>query len=106
MPLHLRKMISSNVPSGGVLDYDSRVDWYVCDYEAYEKAYQDPCYLEVIEPDEWNFVDKSGSKKGGIAGAVSALGIYRDIVRDGESVVEEAKLSDQQKILLKSTERG
>lgn len=91
------------MPSGGVLDYDSGVDWYVRDYAVYEKAYEDPYYLEVIEPDERNFVDKSGSSNGGLAGAVSTLGICRDIIRHGKSMVAEATLNVQQRNLLEDT---
>ncbi|EPE29254.1 Dimeric alpha+beta barrel [Glarea lozoyensis ATCC 20868] len=102
-PSHLRQRITSNVPSAGVLDYDSGVDWYVRDYDAYERAYEDPYYLEVIEPDEWNFIDKSGGETGGIATAVSTLGVCRDIVRDGKSMVGKPVLDQRQKDLLESS---
>jgi hypothetical protein len=54
----------------------------------------------VIEPDEWNFIDKRGAGNGRIASAVSTLGVCRDIVRDGKSMVAEATLNMQQKHLL------
>jgi hypothetical protein len=91
------------VPSAGILHYDSGVDWYVRGYAAYERAYEDPYYLKVIEPDEWNFVDKSGGKASGIASAVSTLGVCRDIVRDGKSMVRNPILDQRQKNLLESS---
>jgi hypothetical protein len=96
----LRKKISGDVPSGnGALDFDGGVDWYVLDYEKYEAAYNDPYYINVIEPDEHNFVDK-GDEKTGIVGAVSSLGVCRNIVLDGKSMVKQADLNEEQKRLL------
>lgn len=93
----LRSKISGSVPSGNSgLDYDGGVDWYVTDYDAYEAAYKDPYYINVIEPDEWNFVDK-GDGKGKVAGAVSTVGVCRDIVRDGKAVVEGKELTQEQR---------
>jgi EthD domain len=80
------------------LDFDGGVDWYVPSYESYEAAFKDPYYLNVIEPDEWNFVDKGSGKE--IAGAVSTVGVSRDIVREGKSCVGEAELSGEQRKLL------
>lgn len=94
-------MASKDLPSGSrTLDYDGGVDWYVRSYEDYEAAFKDPYYLKVIEPDEWNFVDKGEGTA--IAGAVSTVGIARDIVRGGRSCVEEASLSAEQMELLGS----
>lgn len=77
---------SRDVPSGnGTLDYDGGVDWYVKSYEGFEASFKDPYYLNVIEPDEWNFVDKGEGKE--IVGAVRTVGISRDIIRDGKSCV-------------------
>ena len=77
------------------------MDWYVPSYEAYEAAFKDPYYANVIEPDEWNFVDKGSGKE--IAGAVSTLGVTRDIIKDGKNCVIEAELSEEQKNLLRTT---
>jgi hypothetical protein len=102
-PSSLRNKISSgnDMPSGSwTLEYDGGVDWYVRRYEDYEAAFKDPYYLDGIEPDEWNFVDKGAGKE--IAGAVSTLGIFRHIVKDGKSMVREAELTEEQKALLGS----
>jgi hypothetical protein len=89
------------LPSGSAtLDYDAGVDWYVPSYEAYEATFKDPYYVNVIEPDEWNFVDKGGGKE--IAGAVSTVGVSREIIKDGKSCVVEAELSGEQKKLLET----
>ena len=88
------------MPSGNeTLDFDGGVDWYVLDYKKYEAAYQDPYYINVIEPDEHNFVDK-GTRKTGIASAISTLGVCRNIVLDGKSLVKQADLSEEQKRFL------
>ena len=87
-----------------MLEYDAGVDWYVRRYEDYEAAFQDPYYLEVIEPDEWNFVDKAGlgGEGKGIRGAVSTVGIFRHIVQDGKSVAGEVRLGAEQSRLLEA----
>ena len=56
--------------------------------------------MEVIEPDEWNFIDKSGESNGGRATVVSTLGVCRDIIRDGKTLVGELALNQRQKDLL------
>lgn len=87
-----------------MLEYDGGVDWYVRRYEDYEAAFKDSYYLEAIEPDEWNFVDKAGldGKGKGIRGAVSTVGIFRHIVKDGKSMVGEVRLSAKQGTLLEA----
>jgi hypothetical protein len=60
------------MPTGNsVLDYDGGVDWYASSYEVYENAFKDPYYVNVIEPDEHNFVDKGESGKTSIVGSLS-----------------------------------
>ncbi len=87
-PLSLRrKLAPSGSSSPGILPYDAAVDWYVPSYEAYVAAFQDPYYVHVIEPDEWNFVDKGAGKE--VVGMVSTLGVARDVVKGGKSCIEE-----------------
>jgi hypothetical protein len=74
------------------IEFDSAADWYIHSYEAYLAAYADPYYVEVIEPDEKNFVDKGqldgpdGGKKT-VVRAVSTLGVCRSMIKDGKPVV-------------------
>jgi hypothetical protein len=73
---------------------------YITDYEAYEKAYQDPYYISVIEPDEHNFTDKGAGKNSVTITAVCTMGVCKNIILNGKAVVEPATLSDEQKALL------
>lgn len=74
------------------VEFDAAVDWYVESYEAYLAAYTDPYYVEVIAPDEDNFVDK-GQLDGPDAGkktvvrAVSTLGYCRSMIAEGKPLV-------------------
>jgi hypothetical protein len=73
--------------------FDSAADWYVESYEAYLAAYADPYYVEVIEPDEHNFVDKgqldsAESVTKTVVRAVSTLGVCRSMIKDGKPSVE------------------
>jgi hypothetical protein len=75
------------------IDFDAAAVWHVQSYEAYLAAYSDPYYINVIEPDEQNFVDK-GQKDGTGPGkvttvrAMSTLGVYRSMIHDGKPTVE------------------
>jgi hypothetical protein len=75
------------------IQFDAAADWYVESYEAYLAAYADPYYVEVIEPDEHNFVDKGQLANGSEAGkktvirAVSTLGHCRSMIKDGKPSV-------------------
>lgn len=74
------------------IDFDAAADFYVTSYDDYLRAYADPYYLAVIEPDERNFVDKG--QCGGqnttttVVRAMSTLGQYRHMIRDGKPQVE------------------
>lgn len=64
------------------------------DYKDYLAAFKDPYYLEVISRDEDLFVDKGqvegrGEREalGGVM-AISAMGVCRSIIREGEAVVD------------------
>jgi hypothetical protein len=75
------------------IEYDAAADWYIESYEKYLAAYADPYYINVIEPDENNFVNK-GQLDGTIRGtktvvrAITTLGVYRSMIQDGKASVE------------------
>jgi len=74
------------------IEFDSAADWYIESYEAYLAAYMDPYYINVIEPDEKNFVDKGqldgpDSGKKTIVRAISTLGVCRSMIKDGKPSV-------------------
>jgi EthD domain len=67
------------------IDFDAAADWLVESYEGYLAAYTDPYYINTIEPDERNFVDKEG--KTTIVRAMSTLGFCRSMIKDGKPSV-------------------
>jgi hypothetical protein len=76
------------------IEFDSAAMWSVESYDAYLKAYADPYYVNVIEPDEHNFVDKgqldgqgAGTGKKTVVRAVSTLGVCRSMIKDGKAAV-------------------
>jgi len=94
-PETLRRTFSSKMdPAFNTsIEYDAAADWYVDSYEAYLAAYTDPYYINVIEPDEHNFVDKgqldeSNAGKQTIVRAVSTLGFCRSMIKDGKPSID------------------
>ncbi|CAK7210693.1 hypothetical protein SEUCBS140593_000917 [Sporothrix eucalyptigena] len=93
-PSELRKAFAARMdPAFSMpIDFDAAADFYVKSYEDYLKAYSDPYYLAVIEPDEQNFVDKG--QCGGpdtrttVVRAMTTVGQCRYILRDGQPVVD------------------
>jgi hypothetical protein len=80
--------MSSEFSAG--LDFDAAADWYILSHERYVAAYADPYYINVIEPDEHNFVDKSPAAVGKktLIRAVTTLGYCKDMIKDGKAVRE------------------
>lgn len=83
------------------IPFNAAADFYIDSYERFLTAFSDPYYIEVIEPDERNFVDKGQLDKDqsdeggeGLAGkktvvrAMSTLGYCRSMIRDGKAAVE------------------
>lgn len=95
-PAELRKVFGGDIePSfSEAIEYDAAADWYVESYESYQAAYKDPYYIDIIEPDEQNFVDKGQVAKPGNEGkktvitAMSTLGYCRSMIKDGKPAVE------------------
>ena len=74
----------------GSIDYNAAADFYVESYERFFASYQDPYYLNVIEPDEQKFVDKGqvdGGKKT-VVRAMSTLGTAKSMIKDGKETVQ------------------
>jgi hypothetical protein len=75
-----------------VLDYDGAVIWEIPSLEHFLNAFADPYYLNVIAPDEDNFLDKSKAEV-----ATVTLGHFHNIVAGGEPLIdysEEAKVDE------------
>lgn len=96
-PETLRKAFSSQMDEdfAATLEFDAAVDWYVESVEGYLAAYADPYYVNVIEPDEHNFIDKDGASGSGpgkktVIRAISTCGFCRSMIKDGTAAIPVA----------------
>ncbi|TFA99838.1 hypothetical protein CCMA1212_008247 [Trichoderma ghanense] len=65
-----------------VMDYDGAVIWEIASMEHYMSAFDDPYYVNVIAPDEYNFLDKSKET------AMVTLGNVHHVVAGGEALID------------------
>jgi hypothetical protein len=65
-----------------IMDYDGAVIWQISSLEHYMSAFADPYYVNVIAPDEYNFLDKSRET------AMVTLGNVHRIVAGGEALID------------------
>jgi uncharacterized protein (TIGR02118 family) len=65
------------------LSYDGMADFWVRNYEDFEKAYEDPFYLEVVKKDEEYLFDLESLR-------VTA-GVEYCVIEDGKVVQEHAR---------------
>ncbi|KAH8634323.1 hypothetical protein IG631_09723 [Alternaria alternata] len=65
------------------LSYDGMADFWVRNYEDFEKAYEDPFYLEVVKKDEEYLFDLESLR-------VTA-GVEYSVIEDGKVVQEHAR---------------
>lgn len=70
------------------ISYDGAALMDVVSYEAYVQAYSDPYYINVIEPDERNFVAKDFHGKRQVLKAMSTLGVCKPMVERGKAQIE------------------
>lgn len=75
-------------------EYDGWVVWEVPSLEAFGKAFEDPYYLQFIEPDEHNLIDK-GSFGGGIVATFSSS--FFEVVWDGKSALNDGNTDEFRK---------
>lgn len=73
-----------------VMDFDGAVIWEIKSLEHFFSAFDDPYYVNVIAPDEDNFLDKSKEV------ATVTLGHFHQIVAGGEPLID---YSDASKLL-------
>lgn len=71
-------------PFHGTLDYEAMADFEVDNLGKFTAAFSDPYYLNVIKPDEANFLD---SKSTEVIGA-RTMGITKKIVEDGKAQID------------------
>jgi hypothetical protein len=60
------------------------VIWEVRSLEHFKKAYRDPYYINVIEPDEHNLLDRNGEGHGVVAATAGKIFLALD---DGRSTI-------------------
>ncbi|RFU75920.1 hypothetical protein TARUN_6323 [Trichoderma arundinaceum] len=71
-----------------VMDFDGAVIWEIPSLEHFLNAFSDPYYLNVILPDEDNFLDKSKEV------ATVTLGQVHNIVAGGEPLIDYSQESE------------
>lgn len=64
------------------MDYDGAVIWEISSLKHHMSAFADPYYVNVIAPDEHNFLDKSKET------ATVILGSIHHIVAGGEALID------------------
>ncbi|OBT50875.1 hypothetical protein VE04_08484 [Pseudogymnoascus sp. 24MN13] len=72
----------------GDINYNGAALFDVVSYEAFVKAFEDPYYINVIEPDEHNFVAKDVTGKNQVLKAMSTMGVCKTIVSGGKPQIE------------------
>ncbi|KAL6879929.1 EthD domain-containing protein [Trichoderma longibrachiatum] len=78
----LRQSLTSTPLPITVMDYDGAVIWEISSLKHYMSAFADPYYVNVIAPDEHNFLDKSKET------ATVILGSIHHIVAGGEALID------------------
>ncbi|KAL7809505.1 EthD domain-containing protein [Trichoderma gracile] len=78
----LRQSLTSTPLPITVMDYDGAVIWEISSLEHYMSAFADPFYVNVIAPDEYNFLDKSKET------VTVTLGNVHHIVAGGETLID------------------
>lgn len=73
--------------SRNVFDFDGAAEKTFPSFEKFTKAFEDPYYINVMEPDERRFRDKSGVPQVATQ-ATSTMGVVREIVVGGRAVVD------------------
>lgn len=74
------------------IEFDGIAMFLVPSLKQFTDAFKDPYYIEIIEPDEREFLDKAGPGSGVVA---SFQGMMIDIVHEGKSTMETQGLKDE-----------
>lgn len=75
-------------PLHGTLDYEGMVELEVESFDRFTAACTDPYFLNVLKPDEINFLD---SKSTEVIGA-STMGVSKKIVEGGKAMIDTSKV--------------
>lgn len=74
------------------IEFDGIAMFLVPSLKQFTDAFNDPYYIEVIEPDERQFLDKTGPGSGVVA---SFEGKMIDMVHDGQSMLGNVGKSEE-----------
>ena len=77
------------------LPYDGYAEMQFSNPEKMHAAFLDPYYREVVEPDEWKFIEKEGGEYG--SEPKSTMGLVKHIVLGGKNMVEGKKAAGEKK---------
>ncbi|PNP47951.1 hypothetical protein TGAM01_v206165 [Trichoderma gamsii] len=84
----LRQPLTATPLPLAVMDFDGAVIWEIPSLEHFFNAFNDPYYLNVIAPDEDNFLDKSKEV------ATVTLGHFHNIVAGGEPLIDYSEAAE------------
>lgn len=83
------------------IEFDGIAMFLAPSLQQFTDAFNDPYYVEVIEPDEREFLDKTGPGSGVVA---SFQGKMIDIVHDGESMLGHVGQSEKYRMFFEEFE--
>ncbi|MCJ1467526.1 hypothetical protein MMC07_006151 [Pseudocyphellaria aurata] len=75
-------------PLHGTMDYEGMVELEVESLEKFTAACKDPYFVNVIKPDEINFLDSKSTEAIG----ASTMGISKKIVEGGHAMIDTSKV--------------
>ncbi|KAH7079974.1 hypothetical protein BKA63DRAFT_505402 [Paraphoma chrysanthemicola] len=84
------------------IEFDGIAMFLVPSLKQFTDAFQDPYYIEVIEPDEKAFLDKAGPGSGIVA---SFQGRMYDMVHQGKNTVQNEGKGEEYRKLFADFER-
>jgi hypothetical protein len=83
------------------IDFDGIAMFLVPSLKKFTDAFQDPYYIEIIEPDEREFLDKAGPGSGVVA---SFQGKMIDMVHHGKSTAQKGGRGEEYRKLFEAFE--
>lgn len=76
------------------VEFDGIAMFLVPSLDAFKQMVQDPYYLNIVEPDEHNLIDKEGPGGGVVA---SFQGVLLSVVKDGKDDTDEGMKQEVKK---------
>ncbi|KAG6359628.1 hypothetical protein INS49_013150 [Diaporthe citri] len=86
--------VESKGETAGLVEFDGIAMFLVPSLDSFKAAVEDPYYLNVVQPDEYNLMDKSAPGRGVVA---SFQGLMVPIVQNGDDVTGDEQRAEVQK---------